>query len=154
MNYSFLPSLVHRLVLPLLFAGAFALNPVTALAEEMKVRAQLVWGTNLKESKKPGHKPVDEETAEKLQKIFTWKNYFLEKNVVATVPNRGTETIQLSKKCTVKIRELPGSSVEIQLIGKGRPVQNATKAFPKGEWIIIGGDDRNECAWFVILKRL
>jgi hypothetical protein len=154
MSHTFSATIPPRLALALLLGSFLLSHPIQAFAEDIKVEARLVWGTNEEESKKPNHKPVDAKTAKKLQKIFTWKNYFLEKRVVAVVPNRKAERIQLSPECTVEIRELAGPPVEVLLIGKGEVVSKANKSFTKGEWIVIGGEDQNECAWFVILKRL
>ena len=135
----------------------FGLGTWTApalVAEEIKVEAKLVWGTNESASKNPKHKPLDEETAKKLQKIFKWQNYFLETRLVETVANRQTKPLKMSKDCTVEITELAGAPVQVQLFGKGKLVNKTTKSFNPGEWIVIGGDDSNECAWFVILNRL
>jgi len=154
MSFPLPASLPGRCFYAFLAGWVLLARPSTAVAEEIKVEAMLVWGTNEDKSKKPDHQPVDAKTAKKLKKIFTWKNYFQEKHVVTTIANRTTKKIELSSECTVEIRELEGAQVEVQLVGKGEPVSKATKPFTKGEWIVIGGDDRNECAWFVILKRL
>jgi hypothetical protein len=131
-----------------------ALAVPDAVSEQVKVEARLIWGTNDAASKNPKHKPVDKETARKFQKIFKWKNYFLETRLVETVPHRQTKKLKMSKHCTLKITELAGSPVRVQLFGKGKLVNTTTKSFNRGEWIVIGGEDSNECAWFVILNRL
>ena len=124
-----------------------------ARAENIKVEARLIWGTNEEKSQKPKHEPVDEETAEKFRKIFKWKNYFLEKSVKETIPNRESKRLELSKECSIEVTELPGAPVEVKLFGKGKFIHKTTKPLNKDEWFIIGGDDKNECAWFVVLTR-
>lgn len=133
--------------------GAQCLVPDQLRAENIKVEARLIWGTNEEKSQKPKHEPVDEETAEKFRKIFKWKNYFLEKTVKETVPNRESKRLELSDQCAIEIREMPGAPVEVKLFGKGEFINKTIKPLNRGEWFIIGGDDKNECAWFVVLVR-
>jgi hypothetical protein len=124
-----------------------------AAAEEISVELRLIWGTNEEKSQKTEHKPVDAETASKLQKIFKWKNYFLETNVVQVIPHRQSKKLEMSRDCIVEIQEMEGAPVEVKLFGKGKLINRTTKPLHRGEWIVIGGDDKNECAWFVILNR-
>ena len=132
----------------------FLLAVPDVVSEQIKVEARLIWGTNDNGSKNPKHKPVDGETARKLRKVFKWRNYFLETRLVETIPHRQTKKLKMSKDCMVEITELSGSPVQVQLFGKGKLVNKTTKSFNRGEWIVIGGEDSNECAWFVILNRL
>jgi len=138
----------------LFLAASFLCGGSAAFAEDIKVEGRLIWGTNDEKSQKPKHEPVDEETAKKLRKIFTWKNYFLENKQVAAIPSRSSGKLKMSKDCEIEITELPGAPVEVKVIGKGKPVNTTTKSLNHGEWFIIGGDDKNECAWFVIISRL
>ncbi len=43
---------------------------------------------------------------------------------------------------------------ESTLIGDGKPVNKTTKHLTKGESFTIAGDDKNGCAWFVIITDL
>lgn len=126
----------------------------SAFAAELKLEAKLIWATNDDKSPDPNHKAVDPATAEKLRKVFKWKNYFVVNRVVKTVPSRGSNRFELSKQCTVEIRELEGPRVEVKLIGEGKEVHKTTKALTKGEWFTYAGDDKNESAWFVIITEL
>jgi hypothetical protein len=129
-------------------------EPWSARAEEVKVEARLIWGTNEEKSQNPKHKPVDEETSAKLRKIFKWKNYFVETNHTETIPHRQSKKMVMSKDCTIEIQEMAGLPVEVKMFGKGQFINKTTKALIKGEWFVLAGDDKNECAWFVILNRL
>src|SRR5262245_19604571 len=91
-------------------------------AEDLKVEAQLIWGTNSDKSPDASHKPVDKVTADRLKNVFKWKNYFLVNKQNAVIPNRSTKQIQLSKQCAVEITELAGPKVEVKLIGEHKPV--------------------------------
>src|SRR5262245_31008571 len=125
-----------------------------APAAELKLEAKLIWATNDDKSPDPNHKPVDAATAEKLSKVFKWKNYFVVNRLVKVVPSRGSNRFELSKQCTIEIRELEGPRVEVKLIGEGKEVHKTTKALSKGEWFTYAGDDKNESAWFVIITEL
>ena len=122
-------------------------------AEDLNIEALLIWGTNGDKAADAGCKPVDAATAEKLRKVFKWKNYFLVNKQNTIIPNRSTRAITLSKHCTVEITELAGPKVEVKLIGDQQPVNKTVKPLSKGEWFVIAGEDKNESAWFVAIKQ-
>lgn len=139
---------------PLLALGVLLLAAVGGYAREIRLEAKLIWGTNDEKSPKKEHVPVDKATAEKLRKVFKWKNYFVENKIVGTVPNRGSNLFQLSPQCSIEITELEGPKVEVKLVGNGKAVHKAIKEIKKGEWFVYSGDDKNECAWFAIITEL
>jgi hypothetical protein len=126
----------------------------TALAEELKIEARLIWGTNDDKSPDPNHKLVDSRTAQELRKVFVWKNYFEVSRTNGTVPNRGTNSFTVSKHCTVEIAELEGPKVSVLLIGKGKPQNRTTKALSRAEPFVLAGDVKDGSAWFVIISQL
>jgi hypothetical protein len=131
----------------------FGLAAIELRAEDLNIEAQLIWGTNAEKSPNPSHKPVEQATAEKLRKVFKWKNYFLVHKENTVIPSRTTKQVTLSKKCAVEITELAGPKVEVKLIGDQIPVNKTVKSLSKGEWFVIAGDDKNESAWFVIIRQ-
>jgi len=132
----------------------FSASVPPTTAAELKLEAKLIWATNDDKSPDPSHKPVEPATAEKLRKVFKWKNYFVVNRLVKVVPSRGSNRFELSKQCTIEIRELEGPRVEVKLIGDGKEVHKTTKSLSKGEWFTYAGDDKNESAWFVIITEL
>jgi hypothetical protein len=139
----------------LFLAGLLLFSTVLdSSAAELKLEAKLIWATDEEKSPDPEHKPVDAATAEKLRKVFKWKNYFVVNRVVKVVPSRGSNRFDLSKQCSVEIRELEGPKVEVKLIGKGKEVHKTTKTLTKGESFTYAGDDKNDSAWFVIITEL
>lgn len=134
--------------------GLVAWLAFPALAAELKLEAKLIWGTNDEKSPNPAHKPVDAATAEKLRKVFKWKNYFEVNRLVKPVPSRGSNQFVLSKKCTIEIAELEGPKVEVKLIGEGKAVHKAVKNLSRGEWFTYAGEDKDDTAWFVIITEL
>ena len=143
-----------RLVRWFLVAFLSVFTALQVQAAELKIEARLIWGTNEEKSPDPGHRPVDGATAAKLRKIFKWKNYFEVNKIVSTVPSRGTQKFQMSKKCLIEITELAGPNVEVKLVGDGKPVNKTTKGLSKGESFTLGGEDKNGSAWFVIVTEL
>jgi len=134
----------------LLLAG----NTVDILAANLKLEAKLIWGTDDDKSPNPEHKEVDPATREKLRKVFKWKNYFVVNRVVKEVPSRASNRFELSKKCTIEIKELEGPRVEVKLIGDGKEVHKTIKTISKGDSVVYSGDDKNQSAWFVIITEL
>ena len=121
---------------------------------DLNLQAQLVWGTNKEKPDDPNLKEVDPIVAEKLRKVFKWKNYFLVNRQKATIPSRSSRQIELSKKCTIEVTELAGPEVEVTLIGEGKLVNRTRHHLARGEYFTIGGGDKNGCAWFIIVTEL
>ena len=146
------PWVLLQLVLPLLVVtGSFT---CAQAAEEMKIRAILVWGTD--EPQPPPGKnylPLDPEIRKRLRAL-KWKNYFEVKHVDFTASASGQKNIPVSEKCSLDVRALADSQVEVTLIGKGKAVTTVKGALPKNQILVPGGDAPNDTAWLVILKRL
>ena len=138
----------------LLVLFLFGIATASVSAEELKLEAKLIWGTNDDKSPEPSHKPVDPAMAEKLRKVFKWKNYFVVTNQVKIVPSRGSNRFELSKQCAIEVTELEGPRVEVKLIGEGKEVNKTIKTISRGESITFGKDDKNDCAWFAIITQL
>jgi hypothetical protein len=136
-----------------LFLAAMLLAPA-ARAEDLKLEARLIWGTNDEKSPDPSHKKVDEKTAKELMGIFKWKNYFEVCRLTTNVVSRGSVKLEMSKMCQIEIKELPGPQVEVSLIGKGNKVTRTNKALSKGNYLTVGGADKNDTAWFVVITQL
>jgi hypothetical protein len=145
-------SVVARPLLVVLLIFSFGV--IKVVAAELKLEAKLIWATDDEKSPDPKHKPVDDAVAKQLQKLFKWKNYFEVTKQVKVVPPRGSNRFELSKQCTVEIRELEGPKVEVKLVGEGEAVYKATKTLRKGESFAYAGDDKNNCGWFVIISAL
>jgi hypothetical protein len=144
----------RRLPWPVVTAVLLILGSPVLTAAILKIEAKLIWATDESKSPDANHTPVDAATADRLRKTFKWKNYFIVKTMTKEVPSRGSARFDLSKKCTVEIKELEGPRVEVVLIGEGKPVHRAVKPLNKGESFVYSGDDKNETAWFVMITDL
>jgi len=134
----------------------FALSPALAApGGKMKLQAQLIWGTNDDKSPDPNHKPVDAKVAKKLEGLpIKWKYYYSVNVKELTVAEGETTKVQMSKECELAVKNVDGTNVEVQLIGKGKPAGKVTKGLGKGKCLVAGGDAENFTAWFVFLKQV
>ncbi len=132
----------------LLWSGA---SPT--LAAELKLEAQLVWGTDTN-SPPPGKtwRPVDPRVKNKIP--LKWKNYFEVNRKQFTVKTGEVRREPMSDKCQIEVKNLDNSSVEVTLFGKGKEVMNRKQALPKGEILVLGGNAPNDTAWLVILRQV
>lgn len=121
----------------------------------MKVEAQLVWGTNDKESPDPKHKPVSEDVRKKLLALpLKWTNYFEVNRKLLSIPVSSLKKEVLSEKCAVEVKNLGKSKVEVLLFGKGEQVEKRTQDFPRGQTLVLAGKAPGETAWLVVLKHV
>ena len=126
-----------------------------APAGEMKMEAQLIWGTNDEVSPDPDHKPVDAKVARKLAGLpIKWKYYHLVTRKEFKVAEKATTTVTMSKDCEIKVKNVDGNSVELQLVGKGKPIGKITQTLGKGKCLVTGGNAANFTSWFVFLKQI
>ena len=133
----------------ILFAGVLC----AASAADRKMEARLVWGTNDDKSPEPSHKPLDGELAKKLREMpLKWKNYF-EVNRKTFIINDQTYTnVVMSKQSSIEMKDKGGNNVTVKLYGQGKPVNRVDKPLPKGDVLTIGGDAKNNSAWFIMVR--
>jgi hypothetical protein len=148
------PSLVTRRAARLgLIVIAFALTALTAAAADRKMEARLIWGTNDEKSPEPSHKPVDGELAKKLTEMpLKWKNYFEVKKLVFDINDKAYTNVVMSKKCTIEVKDKGNNNITVKLYGEGKQVNRVDKPLPKGEVLVIGGEDKGNNAWFITVR--
>jgi hypothetical protein len=124
---------------------------VAASAGDLKLDARLVWGTN-DEKGGPNCRPVDAGLAAKLNATFKWKSYFEITNQTASIPLSQSRDLKMSNKCTLRIKNLGGSRVEINCIGEGKEVHKGAYTLTPPKWLVLGGNSTNNTAWFIGLR--
>ena len=123
-------------------------------AADLKLEAQLIWGTNDPKSPDPNHKPVDPDVAKRLKTLpFKWANYYEVTRKQFAVPEAGVRSETMSKECEIRVKNLGRSVVELSLVGHGEHVGKITQSLPKGELLVTGGNAPNFTAWFVVLRQ-
>jgi len=133
---------------------------IPALAEEFKVEARLVWGTNQPKPAGAAFAPLDDLSREKVR-FLKWTNYWVVNTVTTPVPKGKPQMVNLSPKCAIDVNDLGNGNVEIRLFELKKeatpklvkPVQHSLSALKKGEYCILAGDDKKvwDDAWVVIV---
>lgn len=157
---------MKRLLLVTLASVPFAMLSTAAVCDDpaptvvslpgakMKLSAELIWGTN-EESKDPALKPVDEKIEKKLEGLpIKWKYYYSVTVKELAVAEGKTTKVEMSSECELMVKNLDGTNVEVQLIGKGKLAGKVIKGLGKGKCLVTGGDATNSTAWFVFLKQV
>jgi hypothetical protein len=135
-----------------------AVTPFTVLsadnkATEQKFAAILIWGTDDEKPQDKDLKEVDEALKEKFSKLpVKWKNFYEVTRKNITVKVGEPQHFKLSSKCEVKINQTKNEGMDLELIGDGKTVYKGTRSMPTKDILILGGDDKNATAWFVVLK--
>jgi hypothetical protein len=147
--------LVRRTLLG--FVAALWLLPLAAPgapAGEMQFQVHLVWATD--DPKPPqgkDYKPLEPEIRKQV-KALKWKNYFEVRHLDFAMAPGTSKKVSISDKCSIELKDLGNSNVEVVLIGKGKEVARVKQTLRKGEILVPAGDAPNETAWLAILQRV
>lgn len=125
---------------------------VKSASGDLKLQAQLVWGTNNEKPDDPKLKEVDSNVTDKLRGVFKWKNYFEVHREGFNVAASGSKKVKMSDHCEIEVQNLGSSSVEVKLYGKGKLVVKKKQLLKPRELLVLAGDDKNDTAWFVVLS--
>jgi hypothetical protein len=125
----------------------------TGLAAERTIEARLIWGTNDEKSPDASHKPLEGEMAKKLRDLpFRWKNYFEVNKQTFAINDKEYKKVVMSKQCFIEVKDRGDSKVTVKLYGEGTLTRRVDKPLPKDETLTIGGDDKNQSAWFITVR--
>jgi hypothetical protein len=147
----FLP--MQRLVIFLCASVVLAATGSTTWAADLKLEARLIWGAN-DQTEPVQNKPVDAELSENLHRMFKWKNYYQITNQTATLPLNKVCDLKMSDHCTLQVKNLGASRVEINCIGEGKPVHKGAYTMVPPQWLVLGGNDKDNTAWFIGLRAI
>jgi len=131
--------------------------PALLAAEEpIRLETLLIWGTNDPQAPDPKHIPVEAALAKKLgSSPYRWTNYFQINRQVVEIPLNATkEKIEISKRCTLDIKNLGECHVDVKLYGEGKSVFiNRKESVAKDSILTYAGDSGNDTAWLVVIRR-
>jgi hypothetical protein len=140
----------RRLPALLLPALALHLAALGALAGDLKLEAELIWGANAAPAT-VNNTLADPKLAATLRRNnFKWTNYYLITNLTASIPLNQTRDLRMSDRCTLVIRNLGSSRVAVDFMGQGRQVSKGTNTLP----CIYSGAKADDTAWFITLRSL
>jgi hypothetical protein len=134
-----------------LFLSVFCLAAVAAGAADLHLEARLVWGTN-DEKGGTNCRPADAALSSNLHRIYKWTNYFEITNQCASIPVNKTRDLKMSDHCTLRVKNVGGSRVEISCIGEGKQVEKGVSTLTPSKWLVLGGSDKDNTAWFIGLR--
>jgi hypothetical protein len=134
----------------LLFTAVLFTGATFASAQEMKIEARLIWGTDSETN--ITHKIEDPRLNEDLTRIFKWKTYYQITNCSAVIPLNDTQSLEMSSKCLLKVKNMGDSRVEVSCFGNGKWVSKGAYTLPSGKWLTLGGADKNDSAWFIVMR--
>ncbi len=125
----------------------------TGIGAERKLEARLIWGTNDEKSPDKSHKPLDGDLAKKLTEMpFKWKKFFEVNRQVFAIDTTNYTKIVMSKKCYIEVKDKGANNVTVKVYGDGKQVKRVDKPLPKGEVLTIGGDAKDNNAWFITVR--
>lgn len=132
-----------------------------ACAAEVKVQAQLVWGTDTAKADSKDLVELDATIRERLRRPLRWKHYFVMRSLSEEIPEKETKHFVLSKRCSIEVRKATEKELEFKIysLKEGEePKLVKTDRIPIEQWnsghiLVFGGDSKDnwDDAWFVIL---
>ena len=120
-------------------------------AADLKVEARLTWGAN-DEKENVKFEPLDPALSDKLHRMFKWKNYYEVTNKTAGVPLNKSSDLKMSDTCTIQVKNLGASRIEVSCIGHGKQIHKGAYTLVPPQWLVLGGNGTNNTAWFVGLR--
>lgn len=119
---------------------------------EQKFAAILIWGTDDEKPEGKNLKDVSDTLRQKFAKLpVKWKNYYEVTRKSITIKPGHPQEVQLSDKCLVKLHQSE-KGLDVELVGENKSVYKGNRPMPGKDILIVGGDDKNATAWFVVLK--
>ncbi len=128
-----------------------------ASAMDLKLRGQLIWGTNDAKPKDGSCKDLEESLKGRLSRVFKWKNYFEIKDQPIVVVPGDARKVRMSEKCELELKLVDDFTLEVKLFGEGqltKTLRQSVQALRQGELAILAGDSKEKFgdAWFVVLS--
>lgn len=144
----------------LLIACLSLFLPHRACAGDIKLKAQLVWGTDDSHPPDKNYLPLNPTLREKVR-LLRWKNYFVVQSTNVATLAKSEKKVDLSERCSLNIKDMGNGLIDISIFNpKGKKPLEAVKTeqisvekLKQGHAWIFGGDskDRWDDAWLVFI---
>jgi hypothetical protein len=142
---------MQRLAYFFLSAIAYSAMALAAHAGDLHLEARLIWGAN-DEKETVKYERLDVDLSSKLHRMFKWKNYYEITNRTAVIALNQTSELKMSDSCTIRVKNLGDSRVELNFIGQGKQVHKGAYTLEPPQWLVVGGSSTDNTAWFVGLR--
>lgn len=144
------------LLVGMLFFGGAAVGPVHAedakKVEPLPIRLQLIWGTDSK-SKSGRFEEVDPAIKERLNEFLKWQYYYEISNKQVKLEDDKLQSVQMSKKCEIRIRRIENRTVEVQLYGENKLIiKKRAKISARKPQCVAGRNEVNADFWGVLIS--
>lgn len=137
-----------------LFLCLFIATSARAAQGDLKLEAQLIWGTNDSPAKGRTNQVVQPGLEKKLKRLpLKWEHYYVVSTQSFLAPENETARVAMSAHCNIAVKNLGNSRVELSLTGKGKPVGKITQSLDKGQTLVTGGNADNLTGWFIVLRQ-
>ena len=124
-----------------------------ARAADLKLEARLIRGAN-DDQETVKYKPAGPELSGKLNRAFKWKNYYEITNKTAAIALNQSCELKMSDACTIRVKNLGASRVEVNCIGHGKEICKGAYTLAPPQWLVLGGNDTADTAWFIGLRAI
>jgi hypothetical protein len=142
----------QRILLSGLLLFLVGVQGLTAGEDGAGLSAQLVWATDGTKPAGKDLKKVDEATSEKLSGVFRWKAYYEIARKEFKVGSASVSRVRMSPKCEIEVERVGKDTFEVKLFGEGKMVVKKRQTLPAGELLVLAGDDKDDTAWFVVIR--
>jgi hypothetical protein len=120
----------------------------------IRIEAILVWASHAAKTNDTNLKELEPALAKKLSKRFKWPLYYEVRRKEASISEKDLTKVPISEKCMLEVKHLGEHRFEVKLIGKGKPVSRSVESLANGHIMIVGGDDKNDTAWLIVIREL
>jgi hypothetical protein len=132
----------------------FSAGRLHAAESGIRVEAILVWATQVAKTNDASLKELEPQITKKLRKTYKWDLYYEVRRKEVTVSGKEPTKIPISEKCLLDIKHLGDHRFEVHLTGKGKPVSRSVESLANGYIWVVGGDDKNDTAWLIVIREL
>ena len=134
--------------IPVLAADASSNAP----SKEITFYLQVVRGNNTNTPPRPEAKPIGPKLSKALRSIFKWDYYWEMKRDTVAVKPGGKVRKQMTTTREVEVLLLNATQMEIRMYRNGK-MTRVQKQSVDTRFFVVGGDDGENQAWFIIVRR-